>query len=636
MIYSSTMQHPLDGFRAVARASCTAPAGGGRVRPRSLVGWRAITTVFAISLIATSARAQADGSTASDYPPDIASLARATQSEMRNAVERFTSDQRVLLRRYRVAYSPARRAQTDAFYAAWLRRLDATNFDSLSEEGKVDYILLANRLRHEQQENSRDAKVLADVAPLVGFADSIMRLDESRRRFETIDPTAAARTLARLVEQVDSTRKLVEAGARSDTGKAALRPSKIVAYRAAAIITSLQGTLGTWFRYYDGYDPMFTWWARAPYAAADSALGAYVTELREKVVGVKKGEDEPIVGLPIGRDAVMQDIAHEMIPYTPEELIAIARRDLAWSLSEMKKASREMGYGDDWKAALEKVKTAYVPPGRQRDLVRDMEREAYDYVTKNDLVTVPPLAQEVWRMEMISAERQKVSPFFLGGETMQVSYPTETMSDAEKLMSMRGNNRHFSRATVFHELIPGHHLQGFMTERYYPYRDAFGTPFWVEGNAFYWETLLWDKGFTSTPEDRVGALFWRMHRAARIIFSLGFHLGEMTPQQCIDFLVDSIGHERANATAEVRRSFNGSYSPLYQVAYMMGGLQFRALHHELVDSGKMTDRQFHDAILQGGEMPVEMVRARLTHQELTRDYRAHWKFATEIPPSKPF
>jgi hypothetical protein len=35
-------------------------------------------------------------------------------------------------------------------------------------------------------------------------------------------------------------------------------------------------------------------------------------------------------------------------------------------------------------------------------------------------------------------------------------------------------------------------------------------------------------------------------------------------------------------------------------------------------------------------MPVEMVRARLTHQELTRDYRAHWKFATEIPPSKPF
>jgi uncharacterized protein (DUF885 family) len=172
-----------------------------------------------------------------------------------------------------------------------------------------------------------------------------------------------------------------------------------------------------------------------------------------------------------------------------------------------------------------------------------------------------------------------------------------------------------------------------MAARYFPYRRAFSTPFWNEGNAFYWETLLWDLGFTHTPEDRVGALFWRMHRSARIIFSLGFHLGQMTPQQCIDFLVDSIGHERANATAEVRRSFNGSYSPLYQVAYMMGGLQFRALHHELVDSGKMTNRQFHDAILQGGNMPVEMVRARLIKQRLTREYKPQWKFAEQLPPA---
>jgi uncharacterized protein (DUF885 family) len=173
-----------------------------------------------------------------------------------------------------------------------------------------------------------------------------------------------------------------------------------------------------------------------------------------------------------------------------------------------------------------------------------------------------------------------------------------------------------------------------MTERYFPYRRAFGTPFWIEGNAFYWETLLWDLGFTHTPEDRVGALFWRMHRSARIIFSLGFHLGQMTPQQAVDLLVDSIGHERANATAEVRRSFNGSYPPLYQVAYMMGGLQFRALHHELVDSGKMTNREFHDAILQGGQMPVEMVRARLTKQRLTRDYKPQWRFAEQLPPAR--
>jgi len=121
-------------------------------------------------------------------------------------------------------------------------------------------------------------------------------------------------------------------------------------------------------------------------------------------------------------------------------------------------------------------------------------------------------------------------------------------------------------------------------------------------------------------------LFWRMHRTARIIFSLGFHLRRMTPQECIDLLVERVGHERFTAEGEVRRSFNGTYSPLYQVAYMIGGLQFRALHRDLVQSGRMTDRAFHDAVLKLGRMPVEMVRASLTGGPLSRDYRPQWKF----------
>jgi hypothetical protein len=48
-----------------------------------------------------------------------------------------------------------------------------------------------------------------------------------------------------------------------------------------------------------------------------------------------------------------------------------------------------------------------------------------------------------------------------------------------------------------------------------------------------------------------------------------------------------------------------------------------------VGSGRITDRAFHDAILQGGRMPVEMVRARLTGQAPTRNYQASWRFAHE-------
>jgi uncharacterized protein (DUF885 family) len=65
----------------------------------------------------------------------------------------------------------------------------------------------------------------------------------------------------------------------------------------------------------------------------------------------------------------------------------------------------------------------------------------------------------------------------------------------------------------------------------------------------------------------------------------------------------------------------------------MGGLQFRALHEEMVGSGKMTDREFHDTILQGGSMPVEMVRVRLRKESIPRDYTARWKFLDqEVSP----
>jgi uncharacterized protein (DUF885 family) len=200
------------------------------------------------------------------------------------------------------------------------------------------------------------------------------------------------------------------------------------------------------------------------------------------------------------------------------------------------------------------------------------------------------------------------------------------MTQEQKLMSMRGNNIYFARSTVFHELIPGHHLQGFMTERYRAYRSVFQTPFWTEGNAFYWEMLLWDMGFARTPEDRIGMLFWHMHRAARIIFSISFHLEKMTAEECVDFLVDQVGFERENAEAEVRRSFDGSYEPIYQCAYMLGALQFHELHKEMVDSGKMTNRAFHDAILKDGRIPVELIRADFTGQKLTRDFQSSWRF----------
>ena len=129
-------------------------------------------------------------------------------------------------------------------------------------------------------------------------------------------------------------------------------------------------------------------------------------------------------------------------------------------------------------------------------------------------------------------------------------------------------------------------------------------------------------GFHKTPEQKVGALFWRMHRCARIIFSLNFHMGKWSPQEAIDFLVDKVGHERDNATAEVRRSFAAAATdPLYQAAYLLGGLQLRGLRKELVDSKAMTNKQFHDEIMRQGNMPIALHPAAASR---SRSSRATW------------
>ncbi len=350
--------------------------------------------------------------------------------------------------------------------------------------------------------------------------------------------------------------------------------------------------------------------------------------------GRRRGDELAIEGRPIGRQAMLDELAFEMIPYSPEELIGIAEKEFVWCDAEMLKASHELGFGDDWKRAVEKAKTMHVEPGHQPEVIRDLAWEAIDYVRKYDLVSVPEIASETWRMQMMTPQRQLVSPFFTGGEVISVSFPTNSMAYDAKLQSLRGNNIPFSRATVHHELIPGHGLQAYMTPRYRSYRNMFSTPFWTEGWSLYWEFILYDRGFPKTPEDKVGFLFWRMHRCARIIFSLNYHLGKMTAQQCVDFLVARVGHERDNATAEVRRSFTGGYGPLYQAAYMLGGLQLRELHKELVDSGRMTDRAFHDAVLQENRIPITMVRASLTKQQLSPDKPPEWRFYGPVKASK--
>jgi uncharacterized protein (DUF885 family) len=531
----------------------------------------------------------------------------------------YSADKSALERKYTLTYSESTQKRFNEFYSQKRAEIDQIDFNKLSQDEKVDYILLKNLIDKNRYYHLENQKNIAELGLDFTVFKEIEDFVSIRRVGKNID----AKMWAHIFNSIKKNFAAKNEALKSVPKYSSWQKAEL----ASDLVQSYLKVSQEAHNFYKDYHPEYHWWMQEPAKELFETLEKYKTNLKNHYQNTEiKDDGSGIIGKPIGRQNLINELKFEFIPYSPEDLLSIAENQFEWCETEMKKASREMGFGEDWKKALEKVKNAYVPPGQWPEDVNFLANEAIDFLEKRDLITIPAMAKETWRMVMLSAEAQKQSPFFLGGEQIMVAYPTIDMNHELKMMSMRGNNPHFSRATVQHELIPGHHLQQFMNQRYKPYRRAFYTPFWTEGWALYWEFNLWDKKFPQSPEDKIGMLFWRMHRCARILFSLNYHLGNMSPQQCVNLLVDKVGHERANAEAEVRRSFMGSYGPLYQIAYMLGGLQFYALKAELVDSGKMKEKDFHDRIMQLNSIPVELVRATLKNEKLNKDFQTVWKF----------
>lgn len=702
-------------------------------------------------------------------PSDLRPLLAQHRSEIRLVAARYTADRILLSGNYAgnvaggrggggrggsnapdtlalppVTVSAMRIMRLKRFDLSWQAALEHLDAGKLSAEGRPDLDSLKTLVARNLVQLEVESATLADAIQVTTFIPSLLNLIEARLRLADVDAEHAASVVDSATRLIGLTRRNFDSGPNGPT-----RADRTRALRAASATETVRTNLVGWFNFYNGYDPLFTWWVPLPYKHLDAALRGYVAFLRDTVAPANQMSSSPaqpmnlrplpapkfnevpdlaellalpqdemtdivnrflgrsttggrgggrggpaptheasyyqawlkaletldfgslsrnaqvdylylkhvaelqvsrdghplpadpprkvdssgITGAARGREGLVRDLQDELIPYTPEQLIALAEREFAWCDKEMLKASREMGFGDNWKAALERTKTMHVPPGGQPAMIRDLIFQAIDYLRVKDLVTVPEIAAESQRMSMMSPQAQLTSPFFLGGSIIQVSYPTNEMEFDARMQSMRGNNRPWSHATAFHEMIPGHNLVGYIGQRFAGYRADLGAggPFYGEGWPLYWETILYDKGFDGTPEERVGALFWRMHRCARIIFSLRFHMGQWSPQEAIDFLVERVGHERDNATAEVRRSFQGGYGPLYQAAYLLGGLQLRGLRREVVDSKQMPEKAFHDEVLRQGSLPIALIRLALTRQPLTREMPIEWNFYGDLP-----
>jgi prolyl oligopeptidase len=164
-----------------------------------------------------------------------------------------------------------------------------------------------------------------------------------------------------------------------------------------------------------------------------------------------------------------------------------------------------------------------------------------------------------------------------------------------------------------HEAMPGHHLQlaiqqelGDMPD----FRRYSGFTAFVEGWGLYSESLGYDLGLYKDPYSRFGALTYDMWRAVRLVVDTGIHYKGWTRQQAIDFFKDNAAKTEHDIVNEIDRYI---VMPGQALAYKIGQLKILALraHAEAVLGDDFDVRAFHDMLLGGGALPLDILQQRM-------------------------
>jgi len=119
--------------------------------------------------------------------PNLVALV-GTTSELAPVVNRLSNDYNSITRRYDANDSPDQRQRMRDFYTSWRARLAEIDFDKLSHEGKVDYVLMNRELKHELALIDRREKQRTETLALLPFADRLLALQDARRDLKTITP----------------------------------------------------------------------------------------------------------------------------------------------------------------------------------------------------------------------------------------------------------------------------------------------------------------------------------------------------------------------------------------------------------------------------------------------------------------
>jgi len=170
--------------------------------------------------------------------------------------------------------------------------------------------------------------------------------------------------------------------------------------------------------------------------------------------------------------------------------------------------------------------------------------------------------------------------------------------------------RYEAEALAYHEAVPGHHLQIAIAQELEgipEFRKNSGVTAFIEGWGLYSERLADEMGLYSSDLDRIGILSFDSWRACRLVVDTGMHAMGWTRDQAIDFMLENTALAKNNIVNEVDRYITW---PGQALAYKTGQLEIIGLRKgaESRLGSKFNVRTFHDALLDNGAVPLQVLR----------------------------
>lgn len=316
-----------------------------------------------------------------------------------------------------------------------------------------------------------------------------------------------------------------------------------------------------------------------------------------------------ITSLPDGERRYQNDIyARTTTHLTPDEIHQIGLSEIARIQTEMTVIAKKQGFADlaSFRASL-KTNPKYIPTSADQ-ILDDFRRYIAQMEPKLPqlfgLLPKAPVTVEAIPAFQAAAATHYVPGTPDGKRPGRVVVATSNFADRSLTLD---------EAIAYHEGIPGHHLQISIQQQLTglpKFRlHGFGFNAYVEGWALYAEELGKEVGFYQDPVSDYGRLSSELFRAVRLVVDTGIHSKGWSRDQVVEFMRNSGAVDEPTIQSETDRYIAW---PAQALSYKLGQLKFRELRTRAQKElgPKFDIRAFHDEMLDGGTLPLDLLDAR--------------------------